>query len=1223
MSLRNLIFWVLCFFQFNLLTAQAPANDNVCNATAVTIGPAGVVQTINTTLATVEPGETAITPPADSCNQHSWCEPTLDGTVWFTFTAPPSGNVLVSLCNSTYDTQLAVYEVGNCSDFNTYTLLDANDDTPDGIPGAECGPSDPNNPGYGISSEIPLACLVPGQTYYVLVDEFSSNPLTGGNLHLVITEQPTYNPIVVNGITIVQASCSNVNTGIATVNFTGDYPATIQWSTGATTPTATGIAAGTQVTVTVSNNCGVSDQATTTMTSQTTGAPLSIASLITTNSNCGQGYATVFATDGNPPYSYQWSNGSTSQNINLPPGPHSVTITDACTNTVVGNTQVSIGIYAGQDTTISGGSVTLGGNPTVDIPINSTLTTNIDQTIEGNIACRGGGFISDNEFYQAYDASTDFGIPGAIDLSEVEIGIFSATAGNGTGAQTVEARLYYINNLNLDVATMTLVSTSASLIPDISVPQYWRIGFPVTIPAGQLFAIGIWNPDGTTPADNQLSLGANTTAMSNGRETYISSNGCGITTPTPMSAIGFPHQTIINLIQTVPVTNSYTYNWSPSTDLNSSTVANPVCTPSQVGAVTYTVTVTDAQGCVLVDDVVVNNTVGCTGVTAITATDAVCNQSNGGADLNVSGVTPPLTFLWSNGETTEDITGLAPGNYAVTVTETSGCTYFDQVVIGSVNGQLSVYATSTPTGCDLNTGTATASAPFANSPVYTWNTGQTGATITGLAEGWYSVTAVDNPSGCFNHTNVYVASSTSCKVIINGNYINDAVNFDCIEDPTSIPLANRLVALDSNGVTVDMTFTDSTGYYKFVADTGTYEVVVAQWPVDSMLCPTTNSATVVAAFQGLIYTQDFYTTEVPLQDLSIFIISNPVRPGFTTNYYIKYCNDGSITMNGDVELNHESQMINFATSLTPVNYDATTSTAIWNYTNLLPGECRTIPFTLETPTTAQLGDIYHHTATVNPIPGDFSPWNNTITISQTVTGSYDPNDKQNLVGEDPFGGPVHPDISTYHYLIRFQNTGTDTAFSVVVTDTLSPKFDVNSIRIVDASHNYTADIDQGNILSFEFINIMLPDSNVNEPASHGHIYFTIDLVPGLPIGTEVSNTAHIYFDFNAPIVTNTVENSIELPLIVPKIPKQIFGLKLYPNPTDENTQLDLDISESATVDLQLFDVNGRLISILKTNELMREGSYKIPIRTADLSPGVYFLNLSSDKGFITRRIVKM
>jgi uncharacterized repeat protein (TIGR01451 family) len=105
------------------------------------------------------------------------------------------------------------------------------------------------------------------------------------------------------------------------------------------------------------------------------------------------------------------------------------------------------------------------------------------------------------------------------------------------------------------------------------------------------------------------------------------------------------------------------------------------------------------------------------------------------------------------------------------------------------------------------------------------------------------------------------------------------------------------------------------------------------------------------------------------------------------------------------------------------------------------------------------------------------------------------------------------------YTIRFQNTGTDTAFTMVITDTLPGMLNPASIQMGAASHPFTWELKGTGILESTFANILLPDSNVNEPASNGFVGFRIR--PHLPVllGEEISNIANIYFDFNPPIIT--------------------------------------------------------------------------------------------------------
>jgi uncharacterized repeat protein (TIGR01451 family) len=145
-----------------------------------------------------------------------------------------------------------------------------------------------------------------------------------------------------------------------------------------------------------------------------------------------------------------------------------------------------------------------------------------------------------------------------------------------------------------------------------------------------------------------------------------------------------------------------------------------------------------------------------------------------------------------------------------------------------------------------------------------------------------------------------------------------------------------------------------------------------------------------------------------------------------------------------------------------------------------------------------------------------------------VSGSYDPNDKTGF----PLGlGSNHNILPNQdlEYLIRFQNTGTDTAFNVVIRDTLSSLLDIFSVVSSVSSHDYSFRIYGQRVLEWTFHNIMLPDSNINEALSHGFVTFKVNPISNLPNGSQIENTAQIYFDYNAPIVTNTYQHTIWTP----------------------------------------------------------------------------------------------
>ncbi|HQW87410.1 MAG TPA: hypothetical protein PLH93_09505, partial [Flavobacteriales bacterium] len=145
----------------------------------------------------------------------------------------------------------------------------------------------------------------------------------------------------------------------------------------------------------------------------------------------------------------------------------------------------------------------------------------------------------------------------------------------------------------------------------------------------------------------------------------------------------------------------------------------------------------------------------------------------------------------------------------------------------------------------------------------------------------------------------------------------------------------------------------------------------------------------------------------------------------------------------------------------------------------------------------------------------------------TVSCAFDPNDK--LVTPQGFGaaGAVPIDQEWLEYTVRFQNTGTDTAFTVQLLDTLDADLDPATMEVLAASHDLTQiQVDAQQVALFRFERILLPDSNVNEPASHGFVKYRIRPRPGLAHLTAITNSAAIYFDLNPPVITNTVLNTL-------------------------------------------------------------------------------------------------
>lgn len=222
--------------------------------------------------------------------------------------------------------------------------------------------------------------------------------------------------------------------------------------------------------------------------------------------------------------------------------------------------------------------------------------------------------------------------------------------------------------------------------------------------------------------------------------------------------------------------------------------------------------------------------------------------------------------------------------------------------------------------------------------------------------------------------------------------------------------------------------------------------------------------------------------------------------------------------------------------------------------------------------------------------------------------AYDPNDK----AAEPKGLGMEGTIDKnqeLNYRIRFQNTGTDTAFLVVILDTLSDNLDLLSIRNVRSSHNMQMSILPGRILQFAFANILLPDSNVNEAASHGFVSFEIDLANDLPIGTEITNTAFIYFDQNPAVVTNTTLNTIgelfKTWLAVTELYTLENQVSLYPNPTQGLLNLQIAGAVTQPVTFSVFDLSGKLLHQIV---LPAGNNHQVLL---DLQQGMYLFEINS------------
>ena len=238
-----------------------------------------------------------------------------------------------------------------------------------------------------------------------------------------------------------------------------------------------------------------------------------------------------------------------------------------------------------------------------------------------------------------------------------------------------------------------------------------------------------------------------------------------------------------------------------------------------------------------------------------------------------------------------------------------------------------------------------------------------------------------------------------------------------------------------------------------------------------------------------------------------------------------------------------------------------------------------------------------------------------------VRGSYDPNIKS----VQPVGMFAEHYTSTgteLKYRIDFQNTGTDTAFRVVLVDTLSSFLDIASFVPGVSSHPYSVEFG-GRAVKFIFDPIRLIDSGTNEPASHGYVHFKIKHITGISPKTKIENKADIYFDYNAPIRTNAVFNTIfdTIQIYVPKGENAITEnhkttILVFPNPTTD--KFFIQMSEPVKyLSLEIYDMQGRLIKSVPSSN-----NQTIEVSAQGMTQGIYHIRcMSGEKLVVVKKVM--
>ncbi len=527
-----------------------------------------------------------------------------------------------------------------------------------------------------------------------------------GTYNVTITQ-----PAVINIIlTASTPAACGVSNGSATVNSTGGTGTiTYTWSTAPpqTGATANGLTNGNYtVTGTDVNGC------TSTLAVNITGTSGLTLDTSVVNSSCAanDGSATVTATGGTTPYTYVWSSGGTNATeINLGAGNYSVTVTDA-----------------------SGCSATV--TAIITSPPNAPIITIQNQS---NVTCNG-----------LSNGSVSLNVTGGTTPYTYT---WSPNVGSSSSATGLSAGVYGVSVTDdlgcLAPFQVTIIQPAALSITLTSTPSGCSSGTgtaTANVTGGTNPYTYLWSPGGNTNAINTgLTAGNYNVVVTDANSCTISGNTSvagsppiyAATSATSVSCFGGSDGSAEALVY--GGTPPFTYLWSDALSQTTQTALS-------LAVGTYTVTISDTQGCTVSATASITSSLQPVTIT-ITATDVLCSgQNNGTATATPSGGTFPYYYIWSNGGTSSTIQNLSIGNYCVTVVDFQGCTSTNCIDITTPNPLVVTLIWSNSFCYGLPEGQITANVTGGTTPYsYLWSTGSGSSSLNNIIAGTYTVTVTD------------------------------------------------------------------------------------------------------------------------------------------------------------------------------------------------------------------------------------------------------------------------------------------------------------------------------------------------------------------------------------------------------------------------------------------------------------------------------------------------
>ncbi len=437
---------------------------------------------------------------------------------------------------------------------------------------------------------------------------------------------------------------------------------------------------------------------------------------------------------------------------------------------------------------------------------------------------------------------------------------------------------------------------------------------------------------------------------------------------------------------------------------------------------------------------------------------------------------------------------------------------------------------------------------------------------------------------------------------LSGSVFND-LNGDGIRDTNETGIANHVVNLLPGNYYVS---TDAVGNYTFFYTDSTLNYTLTTSGITYWNSTTGSTLTCLPQSQpsGNL---NFGLQLIPnIHEVAVTCPNWGAKPGQVEPMPINFQNNGTAI---------ESDTITFVIDSLYSFVSAVPSPTIqngqilqWAYTNLNPGQHRSIMLKLLPSLNAVLGNFLNSSIVIAPL-NDTVPINNSIALHQLISNAWDPNEKVAVPdGEIVSGAEIQ-------YSIHFQNTGNATANNVTVKDTIDNGLDLLSFRLLGSSHPVKMTLDGNRIVTFTFYNIQLPDSGSNMAGSNGYVNYSLSSTTTLSPGTFIHNRAGIIFDSNVPVITNTTTNIIKLETGIGGTSNS-YHLIASPNPAENKVAFDFSKDEFESAKLTIRTIEGKIV-LTKTNLTSREN-----INITGLANGIYICTLSLRDKIVSVKLMK-